>query len=136
MINLFQKKYLKYKNKYLNLKLNNIKEGGGGALYTGFSRMYVYNISLHITNNLINDAINMNRYYNKYYDINQNLIEEGINCARGPKNFNIKNINTEKLGINQYESSLIYKELVLINKYLEIYSVSTIQSSISFLTKE
>jgi len=80
--------------------------------------------------NLLSEAVKLDRYFYDHY--NSNGIIKGIDIIKGPTGFDIKKIDTEKLGIEQYETSIIYKYLIKFNKLLEKYNVKTIQSSISY----
>lgn len=87
-------------------------------LYVNYVRQYIAELSIKISNSLVNEAIQNNRYLHTYYDKNSVLLTEWIDPYNGPKEFDINNFDTENIGINQYESMLIYDYLVQINNLI------------------
>lgn len=101
-------------------------------LYTNYVRQYIAELSLKVSNSLIHEAIQQNKYFRTYYDKNSVLLTEGIDPSSGPKEFDVNNFDTENIGVNQYESSLIYNYLVQINNLIKKYNITTIQSEPSY----
>lgn len=117
----------KYKKKYFKSMKDDII-----PLYTLYSKLETSKIKLNILNELMSQALKTNRFFHTYTDMNGNNLYEGIDIIKGPNGFNIKKIDTENLGIEQYETSIIYKYLIEFNNLLKKHNVRTIQSSISY----
>ena len=101
-------------------------------LYTSYVRQDIAELSLQVSNSLVSEAIQNNRYFHTYYDKNGFLLTEGVDPSSGPKEFDVNNFDTENIGVNQYESSLIYSYLVQINNLIKKYNVTTVQSEPSY----
>jgi hypothetical protein len=132
----YEKKYLKYKQKYINLKQNKIKGGANGYIYNFYVRLPTSCLKEIISNNLIKDAIDSNKFYHKYNDCNNKLIIEGIDPVLGPAGFDFDSYDVEKIDVGGYETSLIYNYLIKINNLLKKYSIITIQSEPAYYNND
>ena len=112
--------------------LKNKQRGGSYPLYVEYTRMDVSQLKALVLINLIQESINLNRYFHSYYDHTNILQKSGIHSAFGPDGFNMDNIDVKHLGIDQYESTLIYDELVEINRLIAPIGLKTIQSGVSY----
>jgi hypothetical protein len=143
-------KYLKYKNKYLEIKNknNNIRQlnyqtGGTFVLYTTqLTRIDMKFLSLKQQKYIIGESLRLNRYFHKYYDINQTKLKiEGVCIVFGPGGkenpFLISNhVNPVVIDVDMYESFLIYEYLIRINDNLRIFDIETSQSQISYYIQD
>ena len=117
--------------KYI-IKYSNNQKGGNFPLYTVYTRLDTSLLKANILVNLIQDSIRLNRYYHSYYDHQGKFQKEGIHSAIGPEGFNMQDFDTQRLGIDQYESTIIYDDLIEINRLLEPLDLKTVQSGISY----
>lgn len=127
---------MKYNINYSqNMKI--IKQKGGTFnLYIYYVRMHESTLKAKVLLNLIQESIELNRYYHRYYDGNEELQKEGIHGAYGPEGFDMSKFDVENLGIDQYESTLIYKQLLEMKTILAPFNIATIQSGISSWTSD
>jgi len=112
--------------------LKNKQKGGSYPLYVEYTRMDASQLKALVLINLIQESINLNRYYHAYYDHNNILQKSGIHSAIGPDGFNMDNFDVKNVGIDQYESTLIYDELVEINRLTAPMGLKTVQSGVSY----
>ena len=135
---MYKNKYIKYKTKYLKYKSNKINDlkykneimiGGMFPLYVSMSRLNIENIKESYKEKLIEEAILLNRYYEKKYtdSYKNNTIEKGI----APEQI-IDNIKENDLDVDSYETILIIDELIELNKLLNKFNIFTIQSQPSY----
>lgn len=156
-------KYLKYKNKYLENKkstdtlniinkskfnkfnklnkLNNQKAGTYVLYASSYTRIDMNLLSLKEKKYIIDESLSLNRYFHKYMDINGKLKTEGIDLAYGPggeeERFFINDyIENVEVDVDWYESYLIYNYLVKINNNLKKFGIKTVQSQISYYSKD
>jgi hypothetical protein len=153
-------KYLKYKLKYLenkknknvstiSNKLNNYKLNKNNLIYqkAGTSVLYVLSnyvrtemdlLKLNEKKYIIEESVRLNKYYHRYYDINQILRTEGIDLGSGPDdNFKIEDyVDNVEVDVDMYESYLIYDYLVKINRNLKIFGIETVQSQTSYYVND
>lgn len=119
------------KYKIINNNKNNKKQYGG-FLYITYSRLEISKLPVALSNGLIYDAIKLNRYYHKYYDLEYKLQEEGVHSALGPPDFVIQKNDYRNYDIDMYETILIYDTIVKLNDLLSKYNIQTIQSGIAY----
>ena len=140
-------KYKKYKQKYLDVKPNfsnkiNCQKAGSAALEArGFTEQYMDQLSLKDQKYIIDESFRLNRYFHQYYNVDNILTAEGTHVAYGPvgqqEKFNIKNyVEIVEVDVDMYESWLIYEYLVRINKNLDRFGIKTVQSQISYYSKD
>ena len=124
---MLKKLLIKNKSNYLKL----IQQGGNYPIYRHLTREYIDNLKLvdtKATEVLIEKAKTANRYYIKNKNIN-----EGIDSANGPRDFDMatyKKENNVNIDIDQYESTIIWQKLEEMNNI--ITDVQTIQSGIAY----
>lgn len=140
-------KYRKYKRKYLDAKPNfsnkvKCQKAGSAALEAmGFTGQDMEHLSLRDQKYIIDESFRLNRYFHRYYDVNNILTTEGSNVAFGPGGekdpFKIGDyVETVEVEVDMYESFLIYDYLVRINKNLDKFGIKTVQSQISYYSKD
>jgi len=123
--------YIKKKLQY-TCPMNKPKSHYKTPYYIHWTKQYFYDIKLEIASRLITEAIESNRYYNVYYNINQRCIKEGIDPCIGPTNLDHEFLITEYFGQVSWETILIKDYLDQINMLGEKFGIKTIQSQPSY----
>jgi len=106
------------------------------CLYPGFSRVKVSELPVKLAATMLSDAINLDRYYNEFININGQVVSEGANSCKGPEGFDQSVLDDSPIGSISYETHLILPWLSRMNESLSTHNIRTVQSQPAYYNNE